>query len=213
MKFTNVLLGLVGLIILVAIAYVVNMRNLNSPRPIPTSDSSSTQEEDMSIHATFNSPVGWEVEQASNAVIFRSPDLKYSCGDNKLYTFEQMQSLWSANQDFGSCFRAAIAGGSQISVINQGDMGLANYTLQSIPNDFTDGNNGNTVKNIQYIKVDGYDAVSWEDSYGDSPETGRTVAIIKDHGMYMISQSWKFGATNPYPKVMDNIIASFKFTD
>lgn len=210
MKIGKILIGIGILVVLIALAYgAASLRN--KQQPIVNSQS-EIDSQDMVLNADFAHPEGWEKIDYSNAVVFRSPDLKYSCADGTLHTRADIAAGTYADPSDSPCFRAPTATGSEISISNSGDMGLANYTLKDIPDNFTDGNQHNTIRNVKYITVDGTPAVDWEDSYGDSLQNRHTVAIIKDHKIYMIGQVWKYESADPYPAVFESIVSSFKFT-
>jgi len=219
MKKDKILILGIGLVVLLGAAYAASSYNGGHKAPVVSTSQDAPEKPfvvpDDSIKAEFTHIAGWTEVTGSNYFRAYSPDLKYACSDGE-HTYKELEKIAASispeDSDPGPCFRSPISKGSDLVIVNQGDMGLAGYTLDNIPNNFTDGNQGNTIKNVRNVKVDGYDAVRWEDSYGDNPISNSTVAIIKDHGIYMIRQSWAPQVKNPYPDLMDKLIASFKFT-
>jgi hypothetical protein len=178
---------LVGVVIIVVGAWALTVFGPN--RQSSDTDSvanTQTEEQDMTLRATFTPPSGWAVfDTYPNGITYKSPDFQ-------------------SEQNF-----RGISSGSTLTVANTGK---AIWTLQQMPEMTTDYNNGNTVTDIKYIKVDGYDAVTYFHSYGENNNSHTVVDIIRDGVNYRVEQQYEIGATNPYPNLIDGILTSFQFS-
>lgn len=202
MEKKDLVIVIVGLALLVGVAYGVSA--YNGHRYIAV-------QQDSGLGAEFTEPEGWS-RDLDGGGRFESPDLRFGC-EGKFYTPAEIRAMQEAVQDSWEmpCFRSPIVKGSRLFVYDTGDMGMADYTLENIPDEWTDGNQSNTIRKVQRIQVDGYEAVSWEDEYGDSIVSRRNVAFIRNNNVYIITQEWAYRNSNPYPDLVDDIVASWKF--
>lgn len=206
MKNNNLIVGLVGLLVLVGLAYGASQYTASHSNPV------LDRKEDLSatLGVDFMKPTGWKMTQYPDNLSFESPDLMFRCVGGVLYSPDKADENWSVPGDDtvpGPCFRAPIGRGSELSVTRI-EKGIGE-TLDSIVQGWTDGQE----VEVESLKVDGYNAVGWESQYGDSPANHRTVLMIKGNYIYAIIQSWGYDKPNPYPDLMDEVVTSFKFTD
>ncbi len=142
---------------------------------------------DTRLRASFTPPAGWAVlDTYPNGVSYKSPD-------------------------FGSRFVFGdISSGSALTVSNQGE---SPWSLEELPAAMTDLNSDDTVRDVRFFKVDGYEAVEFLHSYGENNNNHRVVAILYEGNLYQIEQQYKKSSSNPHPRVVDNVLASWEFTD
>lgn len=206
MKNKNLITGFVGLLILVGIAYGANLYN----HKYGDSTGNDKIDSDTSLGVDFVRPEGWKITEYSDALSWESPDLRFRCEGGVLYSSDEAKANWSIPGDDtmpGPCFRAPIGRGSQLSVTKRARD--VHETLDSIASFYID----EFGISPQKIKVDGYNAISWQGKYGDSPASNATVELIRGGYVYSVTQSWGYDKPNPYPDLMDQVVNSFKFTD
>lgn len=156
-----------------------------APEAAKPTESSDKQYTVESIGVAFKAPADWqEFLDYAKGIALKSPD------------FTSAKNL------------SQISAGSSL-VVTSGPV-TSHTTLDSLA---TNATMGATDSTKTFLKVAGVEAVRVTHSSGENQNNHDAVYLIKGNRTYTIEQQFKKSTINPYPALMDNVLASFSFTD
>lgn len=136
-----------------------------------------------SIGVTFSYPSDWtELFKYPNGVALKSSDFQSEQGFRK------------------------ISNGSTLTVTAT-SWGNEKETLTTLAS--LQANGQSTAS--KFITVAGQNAIEFTHSAGTDRNQHLVVLFVKDGKQYIIEQQFKLDGQNPYPSLMDSVVASFKF--